>query len=150
MAGFDVSNPDWKTAVEASFARQGFMSLIGAVLEEAPAGSCRIRLPFRPDLCQQHGFFHGGLIGTLADNAGGFAAASLVAAGVEVLTVEYKLNIIAPGEGDALVAVGTVIKNGRSLIITRVDVFAERAGEQTLCAIAQQTIMPLAAVRVAR
>ena len=150
MSGFQPKNPAWRACVADSFARQGFMSLIGAVLEDAPVGTCRIRLPFRAELSQQHGFFHGGVIGTLADNAGGFAAASLVAEGTEVLTVEYKLNIIAPGEGEALVAEGSVVKNGRSLIITRVDIYGERAGQRTLCAIAQQTIMPLAAHRVAR
>lgn len=150
MTQFKPQNPDWRAAVEASFARQGFMTLIGAALEAAPPGECRIRLPFRPDLGQQHGFFHGGVIGTLADNAGGFAAASLVGAGTEVLTVEYKMNIIAPGEGDALVAHGVVVKNGRSLIITRVDIVAEGQGKQTLCAIAQQTIMPVSADRVSR
>lgn len=150
MSAFVPKNPDWRATVAASFARQGFMTLLGARLEETPAGACRIRLPFRSDLSQQHGFFHGGVIGALADNAGGYAAASLVDVGTEVLTVEYKLNILAPGEGDALVADGSVVKNGRSLIITRVDLFVERAGRQTLCAIAQQTIMPLAASRVAR
>lgn len=148
MSQFDPRNPDWKATVAAGFAKQGFMGLIGAQLEDAPPGQCRIRLPFRVDLSQHHGFFHGGVIGTLADNAGGFAAASLVAAGTEVLTVEYKLNIIAPGQGDALVAEGVVMKNGRSLIITRVDVYAEREGRRILCAIAQQTIMPMAAERL--
>lgn len=148
MTAFTPRNPDWQAAVATSFSRQGFMGLLQAELASVSPGACTICLRYREDLSQHHGFFHGGVIGTLADNAGGFAAASLVDAGTEVLTVEYKLNIVAPGKGAQLVAEGHVVKNGRSLIITRIDVFAETDGQRTLCAIAQQTIMPLAASRV--
>lgn len=148
MSSFTPRDPDWLAKVTASFTAQGFMGHIGAELMDVHPGRCTIRLPFRPAVSQQHGFFHGGVIGTLADNAGGYAGGSLLAAGVEILTVEYKLNIIAPGKGDALEAVGHVVKNGRSLIITRVDIFAIRDGQRHLCAIAQQTLMPVDVARV--
>lgn len=141
-ATFTPRDPDWKAKVQASFHAQGFMAHIGAELTESAPGHCVIRLPFSPAVSQHHGFFHGGVIGTLADNAGGFAGGSLLAPGMEVLTVEYKLNIVAPGQGAALVAEGHVLKNGRTLIITRADIFSEAEdGTRTLCAACQQTLM---------
>lgn len=149
MSHFSPRDPDWSRRVSDSFHGQGFMGHIGASLVESRPGHCEIRLPYRPEVSQHHGFFHGGVIGTLADNAGGFAGVSLLPPGIEVLTVEYKLNIVAPGRGESLLAVGHVVKNGRTLIITRADVFAERDGQRHLCAIAQQTLMAMEASRTA-
>ena len=102
-------------------------------------------LPYREDLCQQHGYFHGGVIGTLADNAGGYAAFSLMAAEDSVLTVEYKMNIVSPGAGARLVAVGEVIRPGRSITVSDVKVYAEHAdGTRKLCATALCTLMTMA------
>lgn len=145
MSDFTPRDPDWHRRVEEDFASQGFMHHIGAELVALTPGRCEIRLPYRPELSQHHSFFHGGVIGTIADNAGGFAGGSLLEAGQEVLTVEYKLNIVAPGRGDCLVAIGSVVKAGRTLLVTRADVFAETAGRRKLCAIAQQTLMCVAA-----
>jgi len=123
------------------FAAQPFMGLLGVVLVRADHGHCIMELPYRPDLSQQNGFFHGGVIGTLADNAGGFAGASVMPLDSGVLTVEYKLNIFAPADGDTLIAKGHVLKHGKTLVITRVDLFTRRDGHDKPVATALQTLM---------
>jgi uncharacterized protein (TIGR00369 family) len=104
--------------VRASFARQGIMGHLSAMLTEVKPGYCEIRLPFRPELSQQHGYFHGGVIGTLGDSAGGYAAFTLMPTDAGVLTVEYKMKLLAPGDGRWLIARGRVIKAGRSLVVS--------------------------------
>lgn len=136
-------NPDYADRVRDSFARQAFMATIGAELTDVAPGRVEMRLPYRPELGQQHGFFHGGVIGTLADNAGGYAAFTLMSPEDSILTVEYKMNIVSPGRGDALVAVGTVLKPGRTLTVCEVKVYAETAGERKLCATAICTLMTM-------
>lgn len=148
MTGFTAPDPDYARKVREAFAEQGFMTLLQADLVAVEPGYAAIRVPYRPEVSQQHGFFHGGVIGTLADNAGGFAGGSLLAPGMEILTVEFKVNIVAPGRGESLLAEGRVVKNGRSLIITRSDIWAEREGARTLCAVGQQTLMPLDPARL--
>lgn len=143
MTRFEPSDRAYADRVRASFARQRMMAYIGAELDEVLPGFCRIRLPYRPEITQQHGYFHGGVIGVLADNAGGYAGYSLMPADSSVLTVEYKLNILAPGDGDILIAEGHVVKPGRSLVVTRADVYAERAGRRVQCAAMQQTLMTM-------
>jgi uncharacterized protein (TIGR00369 family) len=141
---FEPQNPDYGEQVRASFERQRFMDHIGAELVAVGPGRCEIRLPYRPELTQQHGYFHGGVVGTLADNAGGYAAFSLLPAGASIVTVEYKLNIVAPGRGEALVARGQVIRAGRTLIVSRAEVFAvEEGGAERLCAASLQTLLGL-------
>ena len=124
-----------------SFARQGAMSLIGAELLAVEAGYCAIALAPRPELSQQHGYVHAGILATLADSAGGYAGFTLFPEGSSVLTVEYKLNLLAPARGERIVAEGFVVKPGRTLAITRGEVHAEHAGARTLVAIMQQTLM---------
>lgn len=136
-------NPDYAARVRDSFGRQAFMATIGAELIDVAPGHVEMRLPYRPELGQQHGFFHGGVIGTLADNAGGYAAFTLMSPEDSILTVEYKMNIVSPGRGDALVAVGTVLKPGRTLTVCEVKVYAETAGERKLCATAICTLMTM-------
>ena len=144
MTRFSAPNPDFATRVRDSFARQRFMTMLGAELGEVRAGHCEIALAYRPDLSQQHGYFHGGVIGTLADNAGGYAAFTLAPADASILTVEYKLNIVAPGDGTRLIARGQVAKPGRTLVVARVDVVVEKDGHEKLCAIALATLMLMA------
>ena len=136
-------NPDWEATVRASFARQGVMGLIGAELGVMAPGHCEIRLPFRADLTQQHGYFHAGVTSTIVDSAGGYAGLTLMPAGAEVLTVEFKLNLLAPADGDLLVAEGQVLKSGRNLVITRGEVYVEKGGKTTHCASMQQTLMTM-------
>jgi uncharacterized protein (TIGR00369 family) len=90
---------------------------------------------------QQHGFIHGGVVGMIADSAAGYAAMTMVPSDASVLTVEYKMNLVAPASGEKLVARGRVVRPGRTLIVTQAEVFAIRDGRETLCALMQQTIM---------
>ncbi|MDP2132977.1 MAG: PaaI family thioesterase [Sulfuritalea sp.] len=136
-------NPDWDATVRGSFARQKVMNLIGAEMGALKPGFCEIRLPFRDDLTQQNGFFHAGITSTIVDSAGGYAGLSVMPAGAEVLTVEFKLNLLAPADGDYLVAEGQVLKSGRNLVITRGEVYAIRDGHATHCATMQQTLMTM-------
>ena len=106
-------------------------------------GRVEVELPFRPELTQQHGFFHAGVIGTIADNAGGYAAFSMMPADSSVLTVEYKLNLIAPADGERLCAIGLVIKSGRTLTVCELEVLVMKGNEVKLCAIGTQTAMCL-------
>lgn len=143
MANYQPKNPDYEHRVRDSFARQGIMAHIGAQMSELSPGRCTIQLTHRPEVTQQHGYFHGGVIGMIADSAGGYAGFTLMAADASVLTVEYKLNLLAPGDGEALVAEGHVIKAGRNLVIARADVFAIRGGVRHQCATMLQTLMTM-------
>jgi len=140
-----ITDPDWQTRIQESFAKQSIMELLGAQLGGLKPGYCEIALPYREDLCQQDGFFHAGVTSTIADSAGGYAAYSLMPANSRVLTVEFKINLIAPAQGERLLACGTVRKAGRTLTITLVDVFAVSAGKNKLCASMTQTLMCLPA-----
>ena len=121
------------------------MRLIGARLGRLGPGYCSVELPYRDDLTQQHGYIHAGIVGAILDSAGGYAGFTLFPADASVLTVEYKLNLLAPAMGERLVAEAEVVKPGRTLAITRGEVYAEREGKRILCAIMQQTLIVLAA-----
>ncbi|MDH3229444.1 MAG: PaaI family thioesterase [Alphaproteobacteria bacterium] len=145
MTAFDPRNPDYEAAVRDSFARQGLMATLGASLVAVGPGWVEIAADYHDGLSQQYGFFHGGVIGAIADSAGGYAAFSLMPPESNVLTVEYKMNIVAPGRGERLIARGAVIRPGRTLTVSRADVFAIDGGAETLCATMLQTLMCLAA-----
>ena len=132
---------DYASRVRESFERQAAMRLIGARIGALSPGRCVIELECREDLTQQHGYIHAGIVGTIVDSAGGYAGFTLFPAGSEVLTVEFKLNLLNPARGDRLIATGEVMKPGRTLVITRGEVHAQRDGQRTLCAIMQQTLM---------
>ena len=134
-------DPDFERRVRASFDRQGAMRLMGAMLDEVRPGYCRVELPYRADLTQQDGYIHAGIVSAIIDAAGGYAGFTLFPVDTNVLTVEFKLNLIAPATGERLIAEAEVVKPGRSLAITRGEVYAERAGQFTLCAIMQQTLI---------
>jgi uncharacterized protein (TIGR00369 family) len=136
-------NPEFEARVRASFARQRAMALIGAAMVRVEPGRVDIELAVRDDLTQQHGFVHGGIVGMIADSAGGYAAFTLMPADSSVLTVEYKLNMLAPADGERLVARGEVLKPGRSLTVVRADVWALRGGNETRVAAMQQTLMAM-------
>ena len=135
-----MSGSGFRERVAASFARQGLMELLGARLGEVGEGRVEIVLPYRDEVTQQHGYFHAGATGAIADSAGGYAAFTVFPADTAVLTVEYKINLIAPARGEQLVAVGTVIRSGRTLTVCRLEVFAD----ETLVAVGQQTVMQVA------
>jgi uncharacterized protein (TIGR00369 family) len=134
-------DPQTAARIHASFARQNAMRLIRASLAVVEAGRTEIHLPHWDGVEQQHGFVHGGVVGMIADSAAGYAAMSVAAPGASVLTVEYKMNLVAPADGEQLVARGTVVRPGRTLIVTKAEVFAVKEGKEHLCALMQQTIM---------
>ena len=131
----------YEARVRESFARQGAMRLIGAGIAEVAPGYCAIEIVPRPELSQQHGYVHAGIVSAIVDSAGGYAGFSLFPANASVLTVEFKVNLLAPAEGDRIVAEGFVVKPGRTLCITRGEVHAESGGRRKLCALMQQTLM---------
>lgn len=141
MADFEAKDPGFAERVAKSFASQGIMRHIGARLRLVAPGYCEIELAYSDDVSQQHGFFHGGAVGTIADSAGGYAAFSLMDAGDGVLTVEYKLNLLAPADGELLIARGRVLRPGRTLTVTRAEVAVVQDGREKPCAAMQQTIM---------
>lgn len=133
----------FKEKVEESFQRQKFMALINAKLVDVKPGYCEIQIPYHATLTQQHGFFHAGIISTIADNAAGYASFSLMEEDSSVLTVEFKLNLMSPGDGDLLIAKANVLKNGRTLTICRSEVFIRKNGVEKLCAASQTTLIEL-------
>jgi len=120
---FTAKNPLFATQVRNSFERQTAMSSIGAELLIVEPGKVEIALPYRSDLTQQHGYLHAGIITTIADTACGYAAYTLMPAGSEVLSVEFKVNLLRPAKGERFVAVANVLKPGRTLTVVRADVF---------------------------
>ena len=140
-AVFIPADPRYEVRVRESFARQGAMKHIGASLDEVAPGYCAISLVPRPELAQQHGYVHAGVVGTIIDSAGGYAGFTLFPAESTVLTVEFKLNMLAPAQGERLVAEGFVVKAGRTLSVTRGEVHADCNGTRTLVALMQQTLM---------
>ena len=143
MPEFTAADPGFAQRVRASFGRQTIMELLGASMTRVEPGEVEIELPFRADLCQQHGFFHAGVTSTIADSAGGYAAFTLFPADASVLTVEFKVNLLAPADGERLRALGRVVKPGRTLTVTEVEVFAVKGGREKNCARMSQTLICL-------
>jgi uncharacterized protein (TIGR00369 family) len=143
-ARFQAQDPGFAERCRASFARQKAMTLVGGAIGSLEAGFCEVVLTFRDDLTQQKGFVHGGIIGMIADSACGYAAFSLMPADCSLVTVEYKINILAPAVGDRLLARGEVVRPGRTLTVARAEVYAEKDGRSVHCASMQQTLMMLA------
>ena len=140
MATLKAKNENFITAVKDSFAKQSIMSLFNASLVDVCVGTCSIQLPYRDDLCQQDGFFHAGVTSTIADSAGGYAGYSLMPENTRVLTVEFKINLLRPAAGHSIIAIGNVIRAGKNLSFTEVNVFARRDEENLLCATMTQTL----------
>lgn len=123
-----------------SFNRPGALNSWNAHLTSMTPGACEITLPMSQMVNQQHGYFHGGVIGTMADAAGGYAANTLLMPVSECLTAEYKINFVAPAIGDTLIARGKVLKAGKTLVVASAEVFVINEGKEKLCAIMQQTL----------
>ena len=134
-------DPNYAARVRDSFGRQRLMSTIGAELTTVEPGVVTIRLPFRDDLTQQHGFLHAGTIASVADSACGYAALSLMPADAGVLSIEFKVNMLAPAKGDAIVARGIVVRAGKTIMVCRADVHAVTGSEEKLVAAMQGTMM---------
>ena len=147
MPAFAAQDENFEARVRASFARQRLMETIGATLTRVYAGEVEIELPFRADLTQQHGYLHAGVVTSIVDSACGYAALSLTPAGAEVLSVEYKINLLSPAKGEQMIARGRVIRSGRNLTVCLGDVFAINDGEEKLVATMLATMMTLRETR---
>lgn len=132
VRAFEPRDPAWRDRVESSFARQAFMTTLGASIDRLEPGSVDLAVAFADGLVQQHGYFHAGVTTTLADTAAGYAALSLYPKGFGVLTTEFKMNLLNPGRGARLVARGRVIKPGRTLTVTASDVYGQTPGEEDI------------------
>ena len=131
---FRPRDPDWEKQCRDSFARQQFMSLIGADMVSIKPGRCVVAAAMKGELTQQRGFLHGGVTAALADTAAGFAAYSLMQAGSSPLTVEFKINLVAPAAGERFVASANVVRSGRTLTIVEADVSAHSQGDTKMVA----------------
>jgi uncharacterized protein (TIGR00369 family) len=127
--------------VRSSFAKQGLMTTLGATLVSVSPGMVEIALTPRPAVSQQHGFVHAGAISAIADSAAGYAALSMMPAEAGALTVEFKINLLAPAAGERILARGRVVKAGRTLTLAQAEVFAETGGQEKLIALLTATLM---------
>jgi len=138
---FEPSDPAWETRVRTSFARQPMMATIGARLERVAPGEVDVRVPFREAISQHHGFVHAGALTTAVDTACGYAALSLMPPGAGVLTIEFKVSLMSPGRGEAILARGRVVKPGRNVTFCQGEVFAVEGGAERLVATMSATMM---------
>lgn len=141
MLDFEPRDPDFEKRVHESFSRQRAMDTIGARIAELAPGRVRIEMPHAETLTQQHGFLHAGIISTALDSACGYAALSLMPAGAAVLTIEFKVNLLAPADGSVFDFVGTVIKPGRTIMVSEGRAFAIREDRAKLVATMSATVM---------
>jgi uncharacterized protein (TIGR00369 family) len=128
MTDFVPKDTDFETRVRASFARQRVMETIGARLLSIAPGEVEIGLAFREDLTQQHGYLHAGIVAAIVDSACGYAALSLAPVGAEVLSIEFKLNLLSPAKGKSFVARARVVRAGRNMTVCTGDLFALGVG----------------------
>ncbi|QFZ78532.1 hotdog fold thioesterase [Streptomyces fagopyri] len=135
------ASPEVRARVLGSFDRQGLMAHLGARMARIEPGRVHIVLPSRPEVTQQHGYFHAGATSAIADSAGGYAAFTLFPENTDVLTVEYKINLLAPAVGDHIEAVGTVLRSGRTLTVCQLEVFGVQGDHRKLVANGQQTLI---------
>ena len=142
MTDFEAQDPDYETRVRASFMRQRVMETIGAEMTKVAPGEVEIALPFRADLTQQNGYLHAGIVAAIIDSACGYAAMSLTPAGGEVLSIEFKLNLLSPAAGESFVARGRVKRAGRNVTVCTGDLFALNGdGAEKLVATMLATMM---------
>jgi uncharacterized protein (TIGR00369 family) len=137
----EQASPEVQARIRASFDRQGLMRHLGARIAHIAPGRVHIELPSRPEVTQQNGYFHAGATSAIADTAGGYAAFTLFPEDTSVLTVEYKINLLAPAIGPRMEAVGTVLKPGRTLTVCQLQVFGVKDGQKSLVATGQQTLI---------
>lgn len=143
MPGMTASDPLFAGRVRDSFARQNAMAFIGAQLTRVEPGHVEIELPYCEELTQQHKFFHGGITTMIADSAAGYAAYSMFPADSSVLTVEFKMSLLAPAGGEKLIASAKVVKPGRTLTLCDVEVHAVKEGKKTLVLKGLETLICL-------
>jgi len=137
----DPGSTDYEERIRSSFAKQGLMSTLGAILGDVSPGLVEIELRPNPAISQQHGFVHAGAVSAIADTAAGYAALTLMPPGHGVLTTEFKINLLAPAVGDRILARGRVVKAGRTLTLAQTEVFADNNGQERLIALLTATLM---------
>jgi uncharacterized protein (TIGR00369 family) len=138
---FTARDPTFEARVRASFARQAFMETLGARIEHVRPGDVLLSLPFSDALTQQHGFLHAGAATSVIDSACGYAALSLASPDAGVLSVEFKVNLLAPATGDAFYASGRVLRSGRTLCVCQGELRADAPDSPTVLVLMQCTIM---------
>ena len=143
MKNFEPQTTSFAERVRESFSRQGLMTMIGARVVSVEPGEVVIELPFRDDLTQQHGYLHAGIITSIADTACGYAALSLMPEEADVLSVEYKINLLSPARGERFIARGRVKRAGRNLTVCEAEVFAVNQDEEKLIAAMLATMMSI-------
>ncbi len=147
MPDWKPTNPDFEAQVRQSAARQRMLTSLGATVVSVRAGEVVIAMPANAGFSQQHGFLHAGAVTTIVDSACGYAAYTLMPPGSEVLSVEFKVNLLAPAKGDRMIATGRVIRPGRTLTVCTGEVAAESDGKRTLIALMQATMIRVDAAR---
>jgi uncharacterized protein (TIGR00369 family) len=138
------AHPGFEDRVRLSFAKQGAMGLIGARLSKVAAGEVEIELPFKSEHSQQHGFLHAGILTTALDSACGYATYSLFPPEAGILTIEFKVNLLAPGDGELFRLVGKVRKAGRTISLAEGEAYAIKNGREKLIATMTATTMTIA------
>jgi uncharacterized protein (TIGR00369 family) len=142
-ARFEPQDPGFAERVRASFARQGAMGTIGATVGDIQPGRVTIELPWQQGLTQQHGFLHAGMVATALDSACGYAGSTLMAADAGILTIEYKINLLAPAEGERFRMEGVVVKPGRTITVAEGRAWALHQGREKLIATMTATLMTI-------
>ena len=137
----DLSETDIGKRIRESFERQQVMALLGARLKKVLPGEVHIEVPYDQKLTQQHGYLHAGIITTIVDSACGYAAYSLMPPEASVLSVEFKINLLRPAEGDHFLGIGKVVKPGRTLTVCSGELHANNRGESQLVALMQATMI---------
>ncbi|MCC2674883.1 MAG: thioesterase family protein [Ramlibacter sp.] len=140
---FEPQDPAFAERVRASFAKQGAMHTIGATLGEVAPGRAVIEMAWQPGLTQQHGFLHAGMVATALDSACGYAAATLMPADAGVLTIEFKINLLAPAKGQRFRLEGAVLKPGRTITVVEGRAYANDEGREKLIATMNATMMTI-------
>jgi uncharacterized protein (TIGR00369 family) len=141
---FQPADPGFAERVRASFARQTAMATLGASLARVDAGEVEVAMPYAPHLTQQHGFLHGGIVSAALDSACGYAASTLMPADVGVLSIEFKINFVAPAKGQRFRMVGTVVKPGRTVTVVEGRAFAVDGEREKLVATMSTTLIAVA------
>ncbi len=139
----EPADPDYATTVRESFARQAYMAMLGAILARVAPGEVDLELPVHAGLTQQHGSVHAGALASVLDSAAGYAALTLMPAGAGVVSVEFKLNLLEPARGERMLALGRVVRAGRTLTTCTAEAWALAGEQRTRVALLQGTMMCL-------
>jgi uncharacterized protein (TIGR00369 family) len=141
MPHFEPANPDFRAAAATTFAAQPAMRTLGVSIVRLEAGEVELAMSYSADFTQHNGFVHAGIMTAALDNACGIAAFTLMPAGVDVLTVEFKTNLLAPAQGERFLFRAAVVKPGRTLTFAEARAFAQRDGREHLVATMTGTLM---------